>query len=398
MLTTEGEIRERTVPALLVAGGVAVPLAEAACSRAPPRADMSRGDIALLMLAAMATVAALHVASAFFIPLTVGVLLSYSLRPVVDWFAVRHIPRALTAAVVLTALVAGLGWSTMSLRDDATAIVDKLPEAARKLRHALNADRSARPGALARVGEAAKELERAAAEATTGQSNSVAAPAQPALTSALRDYAVTRTPTLATFVVQALTVLLLAYFLLASGGAFRRNLLRVVGPSMRHRKITQEILDEIDAQIQRFMLLTVAANALIGITTWLAFWALGVMHAGVWGVASGVLHFVPYIGPALIATTAGVAGVVQSGSFAFGLAVAGVALVIAGTIGALFVTWMQSRISSMSTAAVFIALLFFGWLWGVWGLLLGAPLAAIGKVISDRVDALRPVGTLLERN
>ncbi|MGB8433080.1 MAG: AI-2E family transporter, partial [Burkholderiales bacterium] len=159
-MLSESEVRERTVPALLVAGGVAAPSAQAASSRTSPRVYMSRGGIALLMLAAMASVAALHVARAFFIPLTVGILLSYSLRPVVDWFAVRHVPRALTAAVVLAALVAGLGWSTMSLRDDAAAIVDKLPEAARKER--------------------------------------------PALTSALRDYAVTRTPTLATFVVQAL--------------------------------------------------------------------------------------------------------------------------------------------------------------------------------------------------
>ncbi len=396
MTIAESDNRD-SVPALLVAGGVAAPPAGETCSRASPPPAASRESVALLVLAAVGIVAALYAASAFFIPLTIGILLSYSLRPVVDWFAVRHIPRALTAAVVLAALVAGLGWATMSLRDDATAIVDKLPEAARKLRRTLSAERAARPGALARVGEAAKELERAAAEATTGRPAAPADAPQPALTAALRDYAMARTPTLATFVVQALTVLLLAYFLLASGGAFRRNLLRVVG-SMRHRRITQEILGEIDAQIQRYMLLTVAANALIGIATWLAFWALGVLHAGVWGVVSGVLHFVPYVGPALVATTAGVAGFLQTGSFAFGLAVAGVSISIAGAIGALFVTWMQSRISSMSTPAVFIALLFFGWLWGVWGLLLGAPIAAIGKVISDRVDALRPVGALLERN
>jgi predicted PurR-regulated permease PerM len=386
-----------TVPALLVTGGVAARSADAADTHASQAVAGPRSGIALFVLATIAAVALLHAAPEFFVPVTIGVLVSYSLRPVVDWLAVRHIPRGLTAAVVLAVLVTGLGWSVVSLRHDATAIVDKLPEAARKLRRALNSDRAAHPGALARMHEAVKELDRAAAEATTGRPSAPAAPPQPALSAALRDYALARSPTLAAFVVEALTVLLLAYFLLASGGAFRRNLLRIVGPSAHRHRVTQEILDEINAQIQRYMLLTVTANALIGITTWLVYAALGIEHAGVWGLAAGVLHFAPYIGPAVFAATGGIAGFLQTGSLAFGVAVAGASLAIAGVIGALLVTWMQSRISRMSAAAVFIALLFFGWLWGVWGLLLGAPLAAIAKAVCDRVDVLRPLGTLLER-
>ena len=120
-------------------------------------------------------------------------------------------------------------------------------------------------------------------------------------------------------------------------------------------------------------------------------------QAGVWGVAAGVLHFVPYLGPALIALGSGVAAFLQFGSLLYALAAAGISLVVAGMIGFVFMTWLHSRFARVNTAVLFIALLFFGWLWGVWGLLLGAPLLVIIKVICDRVDALKPVGELLGR-
>ena len=75
----------------------------------------------------------------------------------------------------------------------------------------------------------------------------------------------------------------------------------------------------------------------------------------------------------------------------------GVSLLVAGTIGFAFMTWLQSRFAGVNAAVLFIALLFFGWLWGAWGLLLGAPLIAIAKVVCDRVDSLKPAGELLGR-
>jgi len=108
-----------------------------------------------------------------------------------------------------------------------------------------------------------------------------------------------------------------------------------------------------------------------------------------------VLHFIPYLGSALIVLGSGVTAFLQFGSALHALAVSGVALIVAGAIGHLFMTWLQSRAARVNAAVLFIALLFFGWLWGVWGLLLGAPLLAIVKVVCDRVEALKPVGELL---
>jgi predicted PurR-regulated permease PerM len=250
--------------------------------------------------------------------------------------------------------------------------------------------------------EAANEIQGAAADAGTKPAD----PGRPAArTSAvrtpeptwLRDYTLAQTGLLATVAAQTPIVLLLTYFLLASGMHFRRKLLQLVGPTLSHKKDAVRILEEIDVQVQRFLLATLASNALLAVATWLAFLALGLDQAGVWGVAAGVFHFVPYLGPALIALGSGVAAFLQFGSLLYALAVAGVSLLVAGTIGFVFTTWLQSRFAGVNAAVLFIALLFFGWLWGVWGLLLGAPLVAIAKVIFDRVESLKPAGELLGR-
>jgi len=202
---------------------------------------------------------------------------------------------------------------------------------------------------------------------------------------------------LAAVAAQTPIVLLLTYFLLASGAHFRRKLVQLVGPSLSRKKDAVRILEEVDSQIQRYLLAMLAANALLAAATWLAFLALGLDQAGVWGIAAGVFHFVPYLGPALIALGAGVAALLQSGSLLYALTVAGVSLLVAGVIGFAFATWLQSRFASVNAAVLFIALLFFGWLWGVAGLLLGAPLVAIAKAVFDRIESLKPVGELLGR-
>src|SRR6187455_723311 len=114
-----------------------------------------------------------------------------------------------------------------------------------------------------------------------------------------------------------------------------------------------------------------------------------------WGASAAVLHTIPYLGPVFIAGASGVAAYVQFGTAMGALTVAGVSLLVAAAIGSLLMTWLQSRLARVNAAVLFIALLFFGWLWGIWGLLLGAPLVAIAKVICDRVESLEPAGELL---
>ena len=353
--------------------------------------------MALAALAVVAVVVALHHARAFIVPLLIGILASYSLRPLVDGLERLRLPRAIGAALVMSMLVAGGVWVAHSLRPEATALIEKLPDAARKLRQNLSESRKSGPSALQSVNEAASELQRVATEAARAPGGRRAVDAAPSASGWLNDYAMAQSAFLVSVAAQTPVVLLLAYFLLVSGDHFRRKLVRIVGPSLSRKKDTLRILEGIETQVQRHLLATILSNVLIGVGTWLAFKAMGLDEAGVWGVCAGVLHFIPYLGSVLLAAAVGVAGFLQFGSLEQAISVAGVALLVASAVSMGFMTWLQSRFSHVNSAVLFIALLFFGWLWGAAGLLLGAPLLAIVKVVCDGVEPLNPVGELLGR-
>ncbi|MDQ3027587.1 MAG: AI-2E family transporter [Pseudomonadota bacterium] len=382
---------------------VAEPAPALAAEAAPPRTrPVSPLVVWVSIIGVIAVVASLYLARAFFVPLLIGILTSYALRPLVDWLKDRRIPRPLGAALVMATLLAGVSWATVSLSEDASATIAKLPEAARKVRERMRVASEGGPSSLQKIQEAATELQGAATDATAAtperkpaKKPATAITVRDAEPVWMRDYMVAQSALLFTVAAQAPIVLLLAYFLLASGAHFRRKLVQLVGPSLSRKKDAVRILEEIDTQIQRYLMVTVGSNVLVGLGTWLAFEAMGMEQAGVWGIAAGVLHFVPYLGPVVFAIATGFAAFLQFGTAVGALSVAGVSLLVAAAVGSLFVTWVQSRFARINAAVLFIALLFFGWLWGIWGLLLGAPLVAIAKVICDRVEALSPVGDLL---
>lgn len=362
---------------------------------AEPARPAPRHSPAGAILAVIGIVAALYLARGFLVPLAIGILLSYTLRPAVDRLQALHVPRLLGAGLVLALLTGGCAWVAHAVSDDAVQMAQKLPEVARKLRQGIAAQRDQAPSALQNMQEAANELQRAAADATGPRGARAAAEPGVQIGAWLRDHAVAQSALLLSVLAQMPIVVLLAYFLLASGDHFRRKLVQLVGPSISRKKDALRMLGEIDTQIQRFLLVTVLSNLLIGLATWLAFLALGMEHAGAWGVFAGVAHFVPYLGPLVVALAAGAAALLQFGAPLPALGVVAVAVAIGGVIGMGFMPWLQSRFARINAAVLFIALLFFGWLWGVAGLLLGAPLIAIAKVVCDRVEALQPVGELL---
>jgi predicted PurR-regulated permease PerM len=360
----------------------------------------TRTGVALVILAAIAVVAALFFARAFFVPLLIGILASYTLRPVVDWLRRFRIPQAVAAALVLVVLVSGVSWIGYALSDEVAVVIEKLPDAARRLRAKLTSTRSTVPTALQNVQEAANELQKAATDVALKPGTSERAP-PPAVaatsdSSALfRDYALAQSALLLSIAAKTPIVLLLTYFLLASGDHFRRKLVMLVGPSLTRKKEVLAILEEVDAQVQRYLLVMLVSNALIALGTWLVLEAMGMEQAGVWGVFAGVLHFVPYLGPVVVAIASGIAAFVQFGSLLTAFSVGGATLLVAGLIGMVFMTWLQSRVARVNAAVLFIAILFFGWMWGIAGVLLGAPLVAIARVVCDRVEPLKPVGELL---
>ena len=358
----------------------------------PPRRQRS-ALTALIVLAVLAVCAAAKIAAPFLVPVVVGMLASYSLKPLVSQLERWRVPRALGAAVVLLVLTAAVGGGVFLLRDDATAALAELPNAARKIRLAAHETAREPSGPMGHVREAAKELNRAAAEAATGTAPPSPPPAS--APSQAEKWLSEQSAKALAVVVDIGIAGLVAYFLLSAGNTFRRKLVQVAGPTLAARRITVEILDEIDAQVQRYLMTMLIINTLIGIATWAILLAFGVEHATLWGVVAAVLHIIPYAGSAATIVATGVATFVQFEEIGRALLVAFTVGVAATLIGMGLSAWMLGRAFRMNSVAVFVALLFFGWLWGGWGLLVGVPLLAIVKTTCDRIEPLQRFAVLL---
>jgi predicted PurR-regulated permease PerM len=351
---------------------------------------------ALVVVAVLASVVALRWAAAVFIPLMLSLILTYALAPVVDRLERWRLPRAVGAALILLGIGGAFGWTGYSLAGSAAELVDSLPVAAQKLRLAMVRGSRQNTSALDTVQQAAAQLEQAAQ----------AAPAQAGRRGAtrviverppfnVRDYLWSGTVGLVTAVGQLTLVAFLTFFALCSGTTFRRKLVKITGHSLQKKKITVHVLDDITRHIERYLLVQIATSALVGIATGLSFWAIGVENAAVWGILAGVTNLIPYIGSVAMMGASALVAFLQFNSIEMALLVGGASLLIHTLIGNLLTPWLTSRAGRMNPVAVFVGVIFWGWLWGMWGLLLGIPIMMVVKAICDRIEDLQPVGELL---
>lgn len=353
----------------------------------------SRGT-AQIILASIATIFALYWAQRFFIPLFLGVILAVTLNPLVRFLERLKIPRFAGTALVMGALLCGMAAATLSLRTQVEGILEQIPDAAAKLSAALR-DMASQANTMTKVQEAARELEKATDQAANGQPKPQTRVVVQEQKSKLANWLWTGSLGIFGFLGDAVMLLLLVVFLLLSGDTFKRKLMRISGPSLSKRKITATILDDIDRAIQNYMLTLLVANILLGLLSWVAFRWIGLDNAGAWAVAAGVLHFIPYLGPVLTALATGMAAFMQFESLSMVVLVSFSSLAIATLVGTVLVTWMSGKMTKMNTTAVFVALLFWGWLWGVWGLLFAIPIMGMLKVFAERIEDLQPLAELL---
>ncbi|WP_457279423.1 AI-2E family transporter [Polaromonas sp. P5_D5] len=353
-------------------------------------------SMSLVVLAGLACLFVLHWAKAVFIPVMLGVLFSYAFSPVVNWFETKRVPRWLSAAVVLLTIVGSIGTTAYSLSDEAAQLLEALPAAAQKFRQAVKVRTNQSDSALETVQKAAAQLEQAAQEsaATSSTRGAMRVVVEPARFN-IKNYLWSGTIGLIALIGQATVVVFFTYFLMLSGDSFRRKLIKLAGSSISSKKITLQALNEITDQIQRYLQVQLLTSALVGVLTWLALWALRLENPAVWGVAAAVLNLIPYVGSLVTAATSALVAFMQFGSLNMALAVGGASLAIHTVVGNLLTPWLTSRASRMSPVAVFVGLLAWGWLWGVWGLLLGIPILMIVKSICDRIDDLKPIGEFL---
>jgi predicted PurR-regulated permease PerM len=361
--------------------------------------ERSPGDgrsVALMILTAIAVTVLLHYAETMIIPVVLGLLISYALGPTVTRLTRWRVPRPAAAAIVVVVTAGAVGSLLYGLRGEAAALVEQLPQGASRLRRLLE-DGPQKTGttAIQQVQRAANELEKAADAAAPPPPTGVQRVQVEEPRFNIGDYLMYGSVGFATVSMQVALILFLAYFLLASGDLYRRKLVKIAGPSLSKKKITVQILAEIDRQIETFLVVQVFTNTVVAIATWLAFRALGLQQAGVWGVLAGLFNSIPYLGPVVVTAATAAAGFLQFGTLRMAMMIGGVALVITTLEGFLLTPWLTSRAARMNAVAIFIGLLFWGWVWNVWGMLLAVPMLMVVKAICDHVDDFKAVGELL---
>ena len=361
-----------------------------------PHVPVEARGLALGILATLATAFALSWAQTFLIPLLLGVVITYTLSPIVGWLERLRIPRVAGSALVMVAVIAAFVLTAYSLRGEVQTIVEQLPVATAKLSASLAELRRTQRGNLQKIESAATAMESATAGTVAGGARQ---PATHVIVDPpkfrINDFLWESSVGAVGMAGQAAMVVFLVFFLLLGGDTFKRKLVRLAGPTLSKRKITVTILDDINRSIQRYMLMLFATNLLIILLSWLAFHLIGIENAGAWAVAAGLLHLVPYLGPAVAAGATAMAAFMQFDSAAMALLTGGASLTIATLVGVVVTTWMTGRIAHMNAAAVFISLLFWGWLWGIWGMLLSIPIVVITKVVAQHVEPLHPLAELL---
>jgi predicted PurR-regulated permease PerM len=355
-------------------------------------------NVALVILTAIAVIFTLDWAQNFIITLLLGILLAYTLNPVVKWLEYIKIPRVIGSSIVILVLISGVSFAVFTLRGQVQSIISKLPEVSTKFSSAFETKNGEPLSNIQKVQIAASQVETA----TNSVANAVATKKNPTMHVVIDEHKFKIGDflwrgSLGIFGIfgEAITMAFLAYFLLLSGDTFKRKLVHLTGPSISRKRITVHILEDINNSIQRYMLMLLVTNIMVGLLMWIAFRTLGLENAGVWAVAAGFLHVIPYFGPVITALLTGIAGYMQSDSILLAILVSGTTMLIATIVGVFLTTWMTGRIAKMNSAAVFISLLFFTWLWGVWGMLLGIPIIVIIKVICVHIEHLQPVAELL---
>ncbi|WP_100637798.1 AI-2E family transporter [Marinobacter salexigens] len=355
-------------------------------------------SMSLVVLTSIASLYFISWAQAVLLPLIVAVLISYALDPLVSTLDRLRIPRPLSAAIILILLLSAVAAASIPLQREAMAILDKIPLAINEFQRNEAQSPKHEEGIIEKAQAAAKKIEESAAK---GQSDDH--PAHQGITAVrvvdkpmdVEDYVLRNSPAALVMISQLFSVLLLVYFILAVGPLYKRKIVKISGPSFGRMRKAARIMNDFHHQVRRFLFVMLLGALFVGLLTWLAFIALGVEQAMLWGVVAGVASAVPYLGPFLVFLGTGIAAFIQFGQLDTAIVVAGISLAITSIQGYLLTPWLTSQVSSLNPVVIFIGLLFWGWLWGPVGLIIATPILMIIKSLCDHVVNLRPVGELL---
>jgi predicted PurR-regulated permease PerM len=339
-------------------------------------------SIALTGLFVLAIFYTIYFMRSLLLPLVLALLLSYLLRPIVRTGARFHIPPPLSAAIILLSFFGLIGYAVSFLATPAAGWLEKAPYSLQQFQSKLIPLR----GPMQNVAKASGEIEK-----ITTPEVQQAKPAVEVKRHPIADILYVRTPEL---IVSAVMLIILLYFLLAYDGVFLTKLIKLL-PTLADKKRAVSIASEIETHVSRYLLTVTLINIGLGFAVGTAAGLLGLPNPVMWGAMVAILNFVPYLGAltGIICMTLG--AVLSFDSFGYALVFPAVYLLLATLEGNFITPWVMGRSLTLNPVMVLLSLSFWGWMWGIAGIILAVPILAAFKIFCAHIQPIEPIAEFL---
>src|SRR5215203_2761542 len=339
-------------------------------------------SLALTGLLILATFYTLYFGRAFFLPIVLALLLNSLLSPVVRGLKRMHIPNALGAALVVFGMLGALGWGVYELAGPAYEWAQKAPQTMRRLERKLREFK--RP--VQTMSKATEQVEKMT-QVGGGQTPQ----AVQVTTETLGERMFSQATDL---VAGGVVMIILLFFLLASGDLFLRKLIRVL-PSLSDKKRAVEIARQIETDISSYLVTITAINVALGLAVWGILSFLGVPNPLLWGVLALVTNYIPYLGAIIMIAVLAMVGFLtfENNTQAMMVPMSFVGLNILESY--LVTPLVLGHRLTLNPVVIFLGLTFWGWLWGITGALLAVPIMVVLKIFCDHTEPMRPIGEFL---
>ena len=355
------------------------PTAEPALERVRPAAS---GPLLALLL--IAVIAVMYGAADLLVPIAFSLLLNLLLSPVVKSLQQIGIPTTLSAGVLVTTIVGLVIFAAGGLAGPAERWIKEAPQSVREFQNqAFEAQKE-----LSGITELAKEVDELAASETPANAQEVVVKSPGVLTSIVGSL-----PSIAAYTG---IVLFLTFFLLASGDTLLRRITRC-GRTWTERRRIVSIARQIQSDLSRYLGTVTVVNLILGATVALVMHLLNVPNPLLWGAVAGLFNFAPYVGALATTLVLTVVGISTFDSLTDALVVPLSFVALTILEGQLITPTVLGRRLAVHPLIVFLAIIFWGWLWGVAGALMAVPIITSLKVVADHVPRLSIVASFFRR-
>ena len=332
----------------------------------------------LLILACFYT---LYFARAFFLPIVLALLLTFLLSPLVRGLKKLRIPEALGAGIVVLGLLGVLGLGVYELSAPVSDWMQQAPASLRKLERRVR-DLKKPVQTVSKATEQVAKIAQVGGGAPASQVTSAPTLGARLLSQAL-DVAVS-----------GVSMIILLYFLLAAEDMFLRKLIKVL-PRLDDKKRAVDIARQIETEISAYLSTVTLINVALGLAVWGLMAWIGLPNPLLWGVMATVFNYIPYLGPlTMLAVLAGV-GFLTFNDLPHALLPPGAFAALTFVEGYLLTPMVLGRRLTLNPVVIFLALSFWGWLWGIAGAVMAVPIMVVFKIFCDHSEPLAPVGEFL---